>query len=80
MSPKGYKLIVLQQQDTIARRDSVIQILESDLRAAQREIEALREVLRDAVEKYGKPGGPWNVPGEPGSWIARAKQALRDGK
>ncbi len=71
MSPNGYRLIVLQLQDTIARRDSVIQILESDLRAAQREIEALRDVLRDAVEKYGKPGGPW---------IARAKQALRAGK
>ena len=34
------------------------------------------EALSDAVEKYGKPGGPWNVPGEPGSWIEKAKAAL----
>ena len=69
---------LLELRDTIARRDGVIRILESDLRAAQREIRALRDVLKDAVEKYGKPGGPWNVPGEPGSWIARAKEALKE--
>lgn len=30
----------------------------------------------------GKPGGPWNVPSEPGTWIDMAKQALAkaDGK
>ena len=37
----------------------------------------MREALAEAVEKYGKPGGPWNVPGEPGSWIAKAKEALK---
>lgn len=35
------------------------------------------EALAEAVEKYGKPGGPWNVPGEPGSWIAKARAALK---
>ena len=71
-------MTILELRDTIARRDGVIRILESDLRSARREIKALREVLEDAVEKYGKPGGPWNVPSEPGSWIARAKDALRE--
>lgn len=37
----------------------------------------MREALAEAVEKYGKPGGPWNVPGEAGSWIAKAKAALK---
>ena len=47
-------------------------------RAADR-IEAADElaaVLAYAIEKYGKPGGPWNVPSEPGSWIAKARAAL----
>lgn len=35
------------------------------------------EALAEAVERYGKPGGPWNVPSEPGSWIAKAKAALK---
>lgn len=34
------------------------------------------DALFEAVEKYGKPGGPWNVPGDPGSWIDKAKKAL----
>ena len=34
------------------------------------------KALEKAVEDYGKPGGPWNVPFEPGSWIALAKAAL----
>ena len=35
------------------------------------------EALSEAVELYGKPGGPWNVPGDPGSWIEKAKRALQ---
>lgn len=34
------------------------------------------KALEKAVEEYGKSGGPWNVPFEPGSWIALAKAAL----
>ena len=37
---------------------------------------ALAAALTEAVETYGKPGGPWNVPSEPGSWIAKARAAL----
>lgn len=40
-------------------------------------VRAMYQALSYAVEKYGKPGGPWNVPGEPGTWIAKAKKALR---
>ena len=36
----------------------------------------LAAALTEAVETYGKPGGPWNVPSEPGSWIAKARAAL----
>lgn len=56
-------------------------------RIAQAAIDAccvgeLVELLRDTVEVYGTPGGPWNVPGEPGSWIchARALLAKMEGK
>lgn len=40
------------------------------------DVEPLRRALARAVEAYGKPGGPWNVPNEPGSWLAEAKEAL----
>lgn len=40
------------------------------------ERDRMREALAEAVEKYGKPGGPWNIPGESGSWIAKAREAL----
>lgn len=36
----------------------------------------LRAILAEAVKQYGKPGGPWNVPSDPGGWIARAQDAL----
>lgn len=33
--------------------------------------------LEKAVNDYGKEGGPWNVPSEPGTWIDMAKNALK---
>lgn len=36
--------------------------------------------LEKAVEHYGKPGGPWNVPSEPGTWIADARAAIAKAK
>lgn len=39
----------------------------------------LREALEEAVEMYGKPGGPWNVPGDAGGWISKARKALEVG-
>lgn len=34
------------------------------------------EALEAAILEYGKPGGPWNVPSSPGTWIDKAKAAL----
>lgn len=36
----------------------------------------LLAALKVAVELYGKPGGPWNVPSDPGSWLAQAREAI----
>jgi hypothetical protein len=43
-------------------------------------VAAMEAVLHEAVQTYGKPGGPWNVPSDPGGWIGRAKAALGDMK
>lgn len=43
-------------------------------------IDALTFALQKAVDQYGQPGGPWNVPSEPGTWIAEAKHALEMAK
>lgn len=32
--------------------------------------------LWEAVDAYGKPGGPWNVPSDPGGWLNRATEAI----
>lgn len=40
----------------------------------------LRAILQEAVDVYGKPGGPWNVPSDPGGWISRATKALEETK
>ena len=37
----------------------------------------LLDALKYAVDQYGKPGGPWNVPSDPGGWIERAKAAIK---
>lgn len=41
---------------------------------------ALLVALEKAVDAYGKPGGPWNVPDEPGEWLDMAKQAIKKAK
>lgn len=40
----------------------------------------LLEALEKAVADYGKEGGPWNVPSEPGSWIEMARAAIAKAK
>ena len=40
----------------------------------------LAEALQEAVDQYGKPGGPWNVPSDPGGWLERARAALARAK
>lgn len=64
----------------LGKKQRVIRELESDLRKLQRTCANLYSVLTEAVEKYGKPGGPWNVPAEPGSWIFKAKEVLKEVK
>jgi hypothetical protein len=34
------------------------------------------EALKSAIELYGKPGGPWNVPSDPGGWLDMARKAV----
>lgn len=36
--------------------------------------------LEKAVALYGKPGGPWSVPHEPGAWITLAENAIKKAK
>jgi hypothetical protein len=36
--------------------------------------------LQYAVDHYGKPGGPWNVPSDPGGWLDRARDAIGKAK
>lgn len=36
----------------------------------------LRSILLEAVNLYGKEGGPWSVPSDPGGWLSRARMAL----
>ena len=36
----------------------------------------MQKALAKAVSDYGSPGGPWNVPNEPGTWIHMARKAL----
>jgi hypothetical protein len=36
----------------------------------------LKAALQKAVNDYGKPGGAWNIPDQPGTWIAMARAAL----
>ena len=40
----------------------------------------LLAALEKAVENYGEPGGPWNVPSDPGGWLDMARQAIRKAK
>ena len=36
----------------------------------------LLAALEKAIAEYGKPGGPWNVPSDPGDWLAGARHAV----
>lgn len=60
-------------QDLLMRKHNVEII---DINDHNEIVSALVEALEKAVEDYGKPGGPWNVPSEPGAWLAMAKVAL----
>jgi len=36
----------------------------------------LLAALENAIALYGKDGGPWNVPRDPGGWLDRARAAI----
>jgi hypothetical protein len=36
----------------------------------------LLAVVEEAIRLYGRPGGPWNVPSDPGGWMDRAQAAV----
>jgi len=40
----------------------------------------LLAALESAVAQYGKPGGPWNFPSDPGGWLETAKKAIAKAK
>jgi len=40
----------------------------------------LLDALQEAVSQYGKQGGPWNVPSDPGGWLERARAAILKAK
>lgn len=40
----------------------------------------MMKALEEAVALYGKPGGPWNVPSDPGGWLERSRAALSKAK
>lgn len=43
-------------------------------------VSALLAALEEGVKLYGKPGGPWNMPSQPGSWIEMAQNAIAKAK
>lgn len=49
-----------------------------DRRESRKKMYKLVAALKKAIADYGKPGGPWNVPDEPGTWIAMAREAVGD--
>lgn len=66
-----------------------VETLKATLPAARLEIDRLRELariisaepelleaLQKAVKDYGREGGPWNVPSEPGAWLDMARRAI----
>ena len=51
-------------------------LIVEDMEKMDEERTKLRAALEKAVKLYGKPGGPWNVPSEPGAWLRMAKDTL----
>lgn len=40
----------------------------------------LLAALERAVNLYGSEGGPWNIPSNPGAWIAQARASIAAAK
>lgn len=75
---------LMDERDALMDRATAAEAALRDLRATTNNQLAailldngrLRTALLAAVKLYGQPGGPWNVPSEPGTWLAMAKEAL----
>lgn len=71
-----YKIMVddlSQENDELERK---IETLESQIKLKIDRIAELESILRETVELYGKPGGPWNIPSDQGGWIEKARKVL----
>ena len=47
-----------------------------ELQSHKAAITHLRAIAQETVAKYGRPGGPWNVPSDPGGWLDRMRAAI----
>lgn len=65
--------------DWMLTRASKYEQLHKDLETLRQERDRMATALEKAVDDYGKPGGPWNVPSEPGTGLRMAKDALGGG-
>lgn len=63
------------RKEVLALKDAKDELIE-DLHATREVNAELLAALKKAVQDYGQPGGPWNVPSEPGSWIVLATAAI----
>lgn len=36
----------------------------------------MQAALKQAIAAYGRPGGPWNAPSDPGGWLETARAAV----
>ena len=66
-------IIIRQQWDCDGVRSFDVAEANANLIAAAPD---MYEALEAAILEYGKPGGPWNVPASPGTWIDKAKAAI----
>jgi hypothetical protein len=66
------------RESTIVFTESEIKAIEEGISRDKGLIVRLSHVLHYAVQMYGKPGGPLNVPSTPGTWIAAAREVLEE--
>ena len=66
----------LRNADLEAHIKSLEAINENNLAEAAARIVDLEAVLSETVALYGKPGGPWNIPSDPGGWLERARAVI----
>jgi hypothetical protein len=62
----------------VTMRDYAVSVFHRVVKPLMWEREEARAALRMAVDAYGKPGGPWNVPSDPGGWLHAARTALKN--